>query len=103
MSASHVQEQANDDCVIVTNVVQASKAQSQTNEMLEHQFKSTFKHKGQFLLKLLPNRGWVKIKETKDLFLTKVVQTMDETALIIGGASDRNSSNTLSEVSAFFI
>jgi N-acetylneuraminic acid mutarotase len=52
---------------------------------------------------LIPNRGWVKIRETNNLFLTKVVQTPDEVCLVIGGANDRNSTNTLSDMTAYSI
>ena len=55
----------------------------------EHQFKTTHKLKGQCLLKLVPGRGWAKMRETKDLFLSKCVQTIDDTAYIIGGSRDR--------------
>ena len=63
-----------DDCVIVTNVVQPA---HQGPNRIEHSFPSTYKLKGQILLKLIPNRGWVKIKELSNLMLAKVVQTLD--------------------------
>ena len=41
------------------------------------------------LLKLVPGRGWAKIHETPELYLSKVVQTIDEIAFIVGGAKDK--------------
>ena len=64
---------------------------SVSNAKLEHSFKSTFKLKGQILLKLIPGRGWVKIRDMQNLMLAKTVQTLDEAAYVIGGARDRNS------------
>lgn len=68
---------------------------------MEHSFKSTFKLKGQILLKLIPGRGWVKIRDMNNLMLAKAVQTLDEAAFIVGGARDRNSSQTLTEVNMY--
>lgn len=94
-------KESSDDCVIVTNVVQAPIQQGPNR--LEHSFKSTYKLKGQILLKLIPGRGWVKIREMNNLMLAKTVQTFDETAFVIGGARDRNSIQTLAEVNSFQI
>jgi len=52
------------------------------------------------LLKLFPGRGWAKVYETPELFLSKVVQTVDETAYIIGGAKDKQSQQTVRDVVA---
>lgn len=38
-----------------------------------------------------------------NLMLAKTVQTLDETAFVIGGARDRNSIQTLAEVNSFII
>lgn len=76
--------QNSDDCVIVTSVVPPT--QPVGPNMLEHSFKSTFKLKGQILLKLIPGRGWVKIREMTNLMLAKTVQTLDEAAFVLGGA-----------------
>lgn len=68
---------------------------------MEHSFKSTFKLKGQILLKLIPGRGWVKIRDMNNLMLAKAVQTLDEAAFVVGGARDRNSTQTLTEVNMY--
>lgn len=89
-------KQESDDCVIVTNVVPPTRPHGPNK--LEHSYKSTFKIKGALLLKLIPGRGWVKIKDLGTLMLSKVVQTLDEEAYVIGGSNDRNSSTTLDTV-----
>jgi hypothetical protein len=43
------------------------------------------------LLKLVPGRGWAKVMETPNLYLSKVAQTVDETVYVIGGAKDKHS------------
>ena len=50
------------------------------------------------LLKLIPGRGWAKINEFKDHFLSKCVQTPNENAYVIGGARDNKSQSTLGDV-----
>ena len=50
------------------------------------------------MLKLVPGKGWAKMRETKDLFLSKCVQTLDDSAFIIGGSRDRQSQSTISDV-----
>jgi len=87
--------------VIVTNVVPPT--QPQGPQKLEHSFKSTYKLKGHILLKLIPGRGWVKCRELTGLMLAKTVQTLDETAYVIGGARDRNSTQTISEMHQYQI
>ena len=61
------------------------------NIMLEHSFRTSYKIKGQALLKMIPGRGWVKLRELQNRLLAKVVQTLDESAYVIGGALDRES------------
>lgn len=53
------------------------------------------------MLKLIPGRGWVKIKALPDLLLTKVAQTIDDSAFVVGGSHDRNSKQTISEVNVY--
>ena len=53
------------------------------------------------MLKLVPGRGWVKIRELSSLMLAKVVQTLDETSFIVGGSKDRNSLQTVAEMHSY--
>ena len=55
----------------------------------EHSLKTTYKLKAMSLLKLVPGRGWAKVIDTPYLYLSKVVQSVDEVAYIIGGAKDK--------------
>lgn len=49
------------------------------------------------LLKLVPHKGWIKIKDFQGLFVAKIVQTLDEKAYVIGGAKDNKSIQTLGD------
>lgn len=64
--------------------------------ILEHSMLTTCKLKGQTLLKLVPGRGWIKIKEMQNLIKARAVMTLNETAYLLGGAHDRNSLQTTS-------
>jgi Kelch motif len=88
----------------VAPLVQHPKYQVTADGLLpEHTFKSTYKLKAMSLLKLIPGKGWAKVYETPELYLSKVVQGMDETAYIIGGAKDKLSQTTVKDVIAIRI
>ena len=65
----------------------------------ELSYRTFFKLKSMFLLKLLPGRGWVKVMPFPDLFMAKCVYTPDQRVFIIGGAKDSKTRMTLRDVS----
>lgn len=102
----HVNSQVeNSDDVVITNIKSSAPAHpkyhvNSDGSLPEHSYKSTYKLKAMSLLKLFPGRGWAKVYETPELFLSKVVQTVDEVAYIIGGAKDKQSQQTVRDVVA---
>lgn len=86
----------NSEDVVITNIISSVPIHpkyhiNSDGSLPEHSYKSTYKLKAMSLLKLFPGRGWAKVYETPELFLSKVVQTVDEVAYIIGGAKDKQS------------